>query len=143
MYIVHTCMLANTCACKFFCKQFQNLIFSSCVRSEFSCSKHKTIMKLCGSIVVIICCFLLQSLNLIQKRYTFSLEDTFNNKIVVCTQGLMFLIYPLLGYLADVYVTKYRTLKCGLVILATGVITCILVLLIGIFLHIRIGKEGR
>ena len=27
----------------------------------------------------------------------------------------MFLVYPLLGYLADVYLTRYRTLKCGLV----------------------------
>ena len=72
----------------------------------------------------------------------FSLADTFNNKIVVCTQGLMFLVYPLLGYLADVYVTKYRTLKCGLVIIVTGEI--ILVLFVAItHLHIVIGKEGE
>ena len=29
----------------------------------------------------------------------------------------MFLVYPLLGHLADVYLTKYCTLKCGLVII--------------------------
>ena len=77
-------------------------------------------MKLCGSLIVIICCFLLQFSNLTQKRYIFSLRNDFNNAVVVCIQGLMFLVYPLLGHLADVYLTRYRTLKCGLVILVTG-----------------------
>ena len=27
----------------------------------------------------------------------------------------MFLVYPLLGHLADVYLTRYRTLKCGII----------------------------
>ena len=35
-------------------------------------------------------------------------------------QGIMFLIYPLLGHLADVYLTRYRALKCGLMMVLGG-----------------------
>ena len=37
---------------------------------------------------------------------------------ILCFQGLMFLVYPLLGHLADVYLTRYRTLKCGIIAIA-------------------------
>ena len=99
-------------------------------------------MKLRGSIVVIICCFLLQFSNLAQKRYTFSLC---NNVMVVCFQGLMFLIYPLLGHLADVYLTRYRTLKCGLVILVTGGISVALWVLVTAIIDLNtiIGEVGE
>ena len=32
----------------------------------------------------------------------------------------MFLIYPLLGHLADVYLTRHRSLKCGLILVVIG-----------------------
>ena len=41
-------------------------------------------------------------------------------------QGLLYLIYPLLGYLADVRLTRYRTVKLGLVFLVIGLILGIL-----------------
>ena len=79
-------------------------------------------MKFRGSIIIIICCFLLQLSNFAQKRYTFSIRNNFNTIFVVCFQGLMFLVYPLLGHLADVYLTRYCILKCGLVILVIGLV---------------------
>ena len=69
------------------------------------------------SLVIVICCLLVQLLNIPQKRYMFSLGNIFDNPFILCFQGLMFLVYPLLGHLADVYLTRYRTLKCGLVII--------------------------
>ena len=68
----------------------------------------------------------------------------FNNNItVILIQGLMFIVYPLLGHLADVYLNKYHTLKCGLVIIVIGGIILVLVLLIAItHFHIEIDKEG-
>ena len=83
-------------------------------------------MKLCGSVVVIICCFLLQFSNFLHQQDSISLTPYFGILIVVCTQGLLYLLYPLLGHLADVYLTRYRTLKCGLVIIITGEATLIL-----------------
>ena len=38
-------------------------------------------------------------------------------------QGIAFLSYPLLGHLADVYLTRYRALKCGLVILIGSILS--------------------
>ena len=95
-------------------------------------------MRLHGSVVIIICCFLLQFPNLVQKRYMLSFGNDFNNIFVICTQGLMFLVYPLLGHLA--YLTRYRTLNCGLI---TGGITLFFWVLVTAIsqLHIVIGKE--
>ena len=99
-------------------------MYGKIARNKFSLAYNpKTVMKLCGPIVIIICCFLLQFLNLGQKWYAFIFC---NHVIVVCFQGLMFLIYPLLGHLADVYLTKYHMLNCGLVILVTGGISVVL-----------------
>ena len=77
-------------------------------------------MKLTSSLAIIICCLLLQFSNIAQKRYLFSFKYSFGNIHLVCFQGLMFLVYPLLGHLADVYITRYRTMKCGLTILIAG-----------------------
>ena len=93
-------------------------------------------MKLRGSIIIIICCFLLQLSNFAQKQYTFSIRNNFNTIFVVCFQGLMFLVYPLLGHLTDVYLTRYRTLKCGLVILVIGLVICAPIIPVVIVYHI-------
>ena len=84
------------------------------------------VMKLRGAHVVMICCFLLQFSNIAQKRYIISLSPYFGILIVVCFQGLLFLLYPLLGHLADVYLTRYCALKRGLVILIAGEVVAII-----------------
>ena len=73
-----------------------------------------------SSLVVIICCLGLQLSNIAQKRYVLSLTPYFGAIVVVCFQGLMFLVYPLLGYLADVYLTRYRTVKFGIITIIIG-----------------------
>ena len=73
-----------------------------------------------SSLVIIICCLGLQFSNIAQKRYVLSLTPYFGAVVVVCFQGLMFLVYPLLGYLADVYLTRYRTVKFGIISIIIG-----------------------
>ena len=41
--------------------------------------------------------------------------------MIFSVQGLLFLLYPLLGHLTDVYLTRYRSLKLSYVILALGI----------------------
>ena len=49
-------------------------------------------------------------------KYLTSGESLLSSRITMaCFQGLMFLVYPFLGHLADVYLTRYRTLKCGII----------------------------
>ena len=73
-----------------------------------------------GSLIITVCCLLLQFSNIVQKRYLFTLTPYFGILSLVCLQGLLFLLYPLLGHLADVYLTRYRTLKCGVVVIIAG-----------------------
>ena len=56
----------------------------------------------------------------------------------------MFLVYPLLGHLADVYLTRYRTLKCGAGIILTGGISAVLCLLVSAIFDLKttIGENG-
>ena len=95
-------------------------------------------MKLRGSLIVIICCFLLQFSNLTQKRYMFSLGNSFSNIIILCFQGLIFLVYPLLCHLADAYLTRYRMLKCGVGIIITGGIILFLWVLFTAIINLNI-----
>ena len=74
-------------------------------------------MKLRSSLVVVICCLLVQLINFRNTNFQI-IETTKNTQIIVYgLQGLTYLSYPLLGHLADVYLTRYRALKCGLVML--------------------------
>ena len=80
-------------------------------------------MKLHSSIVVIICCLLVQLINF--RNTNFQIIGTtkkYTQLIVYGVQGLTYLSYPLLGHLADVYLTRYRALKCGLVILIGSIL---------------------
>ena len=55
----------------------------------------------------------------------------------------MFLSYPLLGYIADVCLTRYRTLKCSFVFLIVGCTIGLLLFLVSIFVsltEIYVGK---
>ena len=55
--------------------------------------------------------------------------------IILCFHGLMFLVYPLLGHLADVYLTRYRTLKCGIIAIVVSLLLVFTVMLTDILLH--------
>ena len=74
-------------------------------------------MKLRGYLIVIACCLGLAFTNISKKRY---LLTTANNSTWIANivgQGVLLLVYPLLGHLADVYLTRYRALKNSLIIL--------------------------
>ena len=47
----------------------------------------------------------------------------------------MFLLYPLLGHLADIYLTRYRTLKCGIIATVVGLSWLLAVALTDTILH--------
>ena len=57
------------------------------------------------------------------------------NKIgIIALLGLLFLSYPLFGYIADVCLTRYRTLKCSLVFLIVGSTIGLILLLVSFFI---------
>ena len=58
--------------------------------------------------------------NVIQKRYIISFLNIQARITSLTFLGFMFLVYPLLGHLADVYLTRYRTLKSAYMIIIIG-----------------------
>ena len=73
-----------------------------------------------GHVVVIICSIAIQLSNLAR---TIHLEQDELSIIKIGTTvllGLTFLSYPFLGYIADVCLTRYRTLKCSFIFLIVG-----------------------
>ena len=76
--------------------------------------------------------------NLTQKWYLFSLGKSFSDIYYSMLQGLIFLVYPLLGHLADVYLTRYCMLKCGAGILVTNGIILFLWILVTAIIDLNI-----
>ena len=73
-----------------------------------------------GHVVVIICSITIQLFN-IERTYQLGRHERYYNKIAsLASLGLLFLSYPLLGYIADVCLTRYRTLKCSFIFLIVG-----------------------
>ena len=78
-------------------------------------------MKLRGSLLVIVCCLVVELCNISQKKYLLFTTGLLDSILFLSVQGLLFLLYPLLGHLTDVYLTRYRSLKLSYVILALGI----------------------
>ena len=67
-------------------------------------------MKLRGSLLVIVCCLVVELCNINQKEYLFFSRSLNFRNIGLAFQGVLFLLYPLVGHLTDVYLTRYRSL---------------------------------
>ena len=75
-------------------------------------------MKLRGSLLLIVCCLVVESINFSQKKYMLLLADIRSCLYLLAGQGVLFLFYPLLGHLTDVYLTRYGSLKWSFGILS-------------------------
>ena len=74
-------------------------------------------MKLPGYLIVLLCSLGLALSNISKKRYFLTLIILSGRISWTIGQGLLLLVYPLLGHLADVYLTRYRVLKASSIIL--------------------------
>ena len=96
-----------------------------------------------GHVVVIICSITIQLLNI---GRTFNLEQ-YEHRIIkigiIALLGITFLSYPLLGYIADVCLTRYRTLKCSFIFLIVGCTIGLLLLLLSIAVNLTEMLEKR
>ena len=73
-------------------------------------------MKLRGSLLVIVCCLVVEICNFTRKDY-FVHANLTETIFFFAAQGLLFLLYPLVGHVTDVYLTRYRSLKLSFGIL--------------------------
>ena len=104
-----------------------------------------------GHVVVIICSITIQLLNLARTYQLEQHKRSYNKIASFAFLGLLFLSYPLLGYIADVCLTRYRTLKCSFIFLIVGCIIVLLLFLIIISVslteifvrHISLSREAK
>ena len=73
-----------------------------------------------GHVVVIICSIIIQLSNIPRTFHVEQHQRSYNKIASFAILGLLFLSYPLLGYIADVCLTRYRTLKCSFIFLIVG-----------------------
>ena len=92
-----------------------------------------------GHVIVIICSITIQLLNIARNYHLEHNTRTLFKIITFGFLGLSFLSYPLLGYIADVCLTRYRTIKCSLLMLivgyAIGVLTALSVTILQLIFH--------
>ena len=74
-------------------------------------------MKQRGYLIVIVCCLGLAFTDISKKRYLQTAASLPTRIPITVGQGVLLLVYPLLGHLADVYLTRYRALKSSLILL--------------------------
>ena len=85
-------------------------------------------MKLHGSLLVIISCLVVAFCNVNQKEYLL-FEMTWSIRILlISVAGLSFLVYPYVGHITDVYLTRYRSLKCSFILLIVAFCTALVFL---------------
>ena len=82
------------------------------------------------AVFILLCCFLSQFSNCISSRFLSNFVEVPSQIAIFCFQGLMFLAYPLLGYLADIRLNRYQAIKWSAVIL---VVADTLAVILGIF----------
>ena len=73
-----------------------------------------------GHVVVIICSIIIQLSNLARTIHLEQYEQSYSKIAYFTTLGILFISYPLLGYIADVCLTRYRTIKCSFLMLIVG-----------------------
>ena len=94
-------------------------------------------MKLRGSLLVIVCCLVVEFCSFNQKEYLILTSGDLKYAISLITiLGLLFLLYPLVGHLTDVYLTRYRSLKWSFAILILT--ACMGAIFVGILIAISI-----
>ena len=85
-----------------------------------------------ASIVVLVCGVLVEILTL-RERYLYGQSVVTSQLGILAFLGLMFLVYPLLGHLADVCLNRYRTIKCSFALVISGktaALTCAIIIVI-------------
>ena len=69
---------------------------------------------------IVVSCLVVQFFNLRPALYFVSgISHYLTALIFIVIQGLLLLLYPVLGYLADVWFTRYHTLKCSFILLVS------------------------
>ena len=92
-----------------------------------------------GYVIVIMCSLLMQVSNITHIGFLQNYEDNISRILIAIGQGLMFLCFPLLGYLSDVRFTRYRAIKGTFVSLLVGQVLAMMYLFVVAIVDFTLG----
>ena len=81
-------------------------------------------MKLCGYQLIIAFCLAVELTSIIWAKYLIEFLQLTSRLSLIIGFGILFLIYPLLGHLVDVYLTRYHTLKASYMYIILTIQSC-------------------
>ena len=93
-----------------------------------------------GHVMIVIFSIIFELLNVSRNIHLEQYERSYTKITIIAFLGILFLSYPLLGYIADVCLTRYRTIKCSIIFLIVGC-TILLMYLIAIIASLTLGKS--
>ena len=69
---------------------------------------------------VFVCCILVHTGLLMNNIYLLYVLYTIQRSVYFVVQGVAFLFYPLIGWMADIHFTRYKTMKYSFLVIAFG-----------------------
>ena len=78
-------------------------------------------------VIIVVACVFLVRVNLIGSNFLFYHSFSHNEFGFFASQVIAYLLYPLLGWISDVYFTRYKVLRLTFLILIAGSAVYILV----------------
>ena len=70
--------------------------------------------------VVIVCCLLVHLTAIGSDMILYHTAGKISTMIYLILQGVVYLLYPFLGWLSDVYITRYRSVLFSFIIMIVG-----------------------
>ena len=105
----------------------------------FNSNPLKALIMFQTASIVILVCGILVEIFAIQERYWFGQLVIPAQLSILAFRGLMFLVYPLLGHIADVCLNRYRTIKWSFAHVIGGKIVVLISIIIGIVIMVTTG----
>ena len=94
-----------------------------------------------GHVMIVIFSIIFELLNVSRNIHLEQYERSYTKITIIAFLGILFLSYPLLGYIADVCLTRYRTIKCSIIFLIVGCTILLLMYFIAIIASLTLGKS--
>ena len=131
-YYINSIFKKNTFCQQVYCVYF-NFIFN-CTSYCMIVSQY-TMKHISGASLIVLLCVLIHVLGIGSDNVYFHVQQNIASVILLVSQGSAYLLYPLLGWLADVHFTRYKFVRTAFVLLLIGCTSLVIVVVSNLLLH--------
>ena len=94
-----------------------------------------TMKHISGASLIVLLCVLIHVLGIGSDNVYFHAQQNIASVVLLVSQGSAYLLYPLLGWLADVHFTRYKFVRTAFVLLLIGCTSFVIVVVSNLLLH--------